>query len=339
MIHLAEIDADSPIPKYQQIVDAVSNSIKRGNLKRGQRLMSINEFSDEFLVSRVTVEKAYGILKEQGIITSTAGKGYYINKTDIDVQIKVLLIFNKISNYKKDIYTAFLKTLGTKASVDLKIHHFNPQILKSLVENQINDYDYFVIMPHFYDNETEAIETINSIPAEKLLLLDKKIPGFQHKCGAVYQDFENDIINALYDALPLLHKYLHLVMVHSQIVPSPPEKITGFKKFCMQNRISNRVIHEINEETVVSKGNAYIVTEDTDLANLIKNCLRSKLKVGSDIGIISYNETPLKEILLDGITVISTDHARMGSTAARLLLSNSCEQVKNPFELIKRASL
>jgi hypothetical protein len=33
----------------------------------------------------------------------------------------------------------------------------------------------------------------------------------------------------------------------------------------------------------------------------------TKLKVGKDVGIISYNETPWKQFILDGIITISTD--------------------------------
>jgi DNA-binding LacI/PurR family transcriptional regulator len=57
------------------------------------------------------------------------------------------------------------------------------------------------------------------------------------------------------------------------------------------------------------------------------------------VGIVSYNETPLKEILLDGITVISTDHEAMGTTAARMIMDKKLEKVKNPFKLILRNSL
>ena len=76
-----------------------------------------------------------------------------------------------------------------------------------------------------------------------------------------------------------------------------------------------------------------------DLVNLIKKSWSLHLKIGKDIGIISYNETPLKEILPDGITVISTDHEKMDQTAARLILRNSEEKIKNPFSLIIRNSL
>lgn len=339
MTPLLSIDTEAKTPKYLQIVDSITDAIRRGKLKRGQRLHSINELSDEFFLSRDTVERAYTLLRNQGVIQSVKGKGYYIRNTDIDVPIKVLLLFNKISNYKKQIYNAFIETLGPNAIVDLKIHHFNIAILKSLVENHLSDYNYFVIMPHFYDDFDEAIRIIRTIPPDQLIILDKKIPYYDLKCGAVYQDFENDIVDALEQGLDLLQKYNRLILVHSNLVPYPPEIVRGFRNFCLQNRFPYSIISEVGASTAVQRGEAYIVIEETDLANLIKSCRAKNLAIGKDVGLISYNETPLKEILLDGITVLSTDHVKMGETAARLILENGTEKIKNPFALIRRKSL
>ncbi|HEX2535217.1 MAG TPA: GntR family transcriptional regulator [Chitinophagaceae bacterium] len=339
MTPLLNIDTENKVPKYIQVVDAITDAIRRGKLKKGQRIHSINELSDEYLLSRDTVERAYTLLRNQGVIMSVKGKGYYIRNIDIDVPVKVLLLFNKISNYKKQIYNSFIQTLGKNAIVDLKIHHFNIQILRTLVENHLADYNYFVIMPHFYDDFDEAVRIIRSIPPEQLIILDKKIPYYDLKCGVVYQDFENDIVDALEQGLDLLAKYQSMVLVHPSLVPYPPEIVRGFRNFCMQNRIAYSIISEIDEKHEVEKGKAYIVIEETDLANLIKKCHKQQLTVGQDVGIISYNETPLKEILLDGITVLSTDHEKMGEMAARLILDNSREKIKNPFALIRRKSL
>ena len=339
MIPAFTIDIDNKTPKYLQVVGAITDAIRRGKLKKGQRLYSINELSDEFFLSRDTVEKAYTILRNQGIITSVKGKGYYIKQSDLHVQIRVLLLFNKISNYKKQIYNTFIQTLGEQAVVDLKIHHFSTQLFKSLVENNLSDYNYFVLMPHFYDDMEEAIRVIRCIPPEQLIILDKKIPTLDLKCGAVYQDFENDIIEALEQGLDLLKKYNKLYLVYPKLIPYPPEIRKGFINFCMQNNYEYEVIHEIDSNTVIRSKEAFIVIEETDLVSLIKQCRLNGLKIGKDVGIVSYNETPLKEILLDGITVISTDHNKMGETAANLILSNSTEKVKNPFVLIRRRSL
>jgi DNA-binding LacI/PurR family transcriptional regulator len=123
------------------------------------------------------------------------------------------------------------------------------------------------------------------------------------------------------------------------MVSYPVEIVTGFRNFCMQNNFSNQIVHEIKPGTEIERHAVYIVIEETDLVQLIKNCKSKKLKVGKNVGIISYNETPLKEILINGISVISTDHAKMGETAARLILENKQEKVKNPFTFIRRKSV
>ena len=339
MNNLLNIDLDNKVPKYMQIVDSITDAIRRGQLKKDQRIFSINEMSNEYFLSRDTVEKAYNILRGRGVISAIRGKGYFIKDVFVHVPIKVLLIFNKISNYKKQVYNAFIEAIGNDAIVDLKIHHYNTQIFKSLIDNHINEYNYFVVMPHFYEDQEEAYRVMRSIPANKLIILDKKVPVIDIKSAAVYQDFENDIVDALEQGLDLLKKYNELYLVFPKLVPYPSEIVRGFRKFCMQNDYKYEIISEINFNTVVRPGKAFIVIEETDLVNLIKKCRLKKLKIGKEVGIISYNETPLKEILLDGITVISTDHEKMGEAAAHLILQNSKERIKNPFKLIRRKSL
>ncbi len=327
------------MPIYLQIVNSITDAIRRGNYKKGERIYSINELSNEYFLARDTVQKAYNILHERGIITSVKGKGYYVNETDIDTTYRVLLLFSKISNYKRQIYNAFVDTLGKNAAVDIKIHHFNTGILKEHISTHLNDYDYFVIMPHFYDNPAEALTIIKTIPSDQLIILDKNIPYTDLNSAAVYQDFQNDIVDALEQGLDLLGKYDKLYLAYPDVDAYSPEIPVGFRKFCMQNNYKNAILPEINDDTVVSAREAYIVIEENDLCRLIRKAREQNLEIGKDVGIISYNDSPLKEILLDGITVMTTDHVKMGQTAAKFILDNSKEKIKNPFVLIKRKSL
>lgn len=322
-----------------QIVDSITDAIRRGNYKMGDRIYSINELSNEYFLARDTVQKAYNILHERGVITSVKGKGYYVQNTNIDVAYKVLLLFSKMSNYKKQIYNSFVQTLGKNAVVDIKIHHFNTALFSEHITSNINNYDYFVVMPHFYDDPARALEVIKSIPEEKLIILDKFIPLAGFHGAAVYQDFQNDIVEALENGLDLLSKYDKLFLVFPGGGKYSPEIVQGFRNFCLQNNFRNEVLDEINEHTTIAPKQAYIVIEESDLCNLIKKARAKNLPIGKDIGIISYNDSPLKEILLDGITVITTDHSQMGETAAKLILENRKEKIKNPFVLIRRGSI
>jgi len=339
MQNIFEIDSDKKTPKYLQIVNSITKSIKYGKLKKGDKIFSINELSNEFLLSRDTVQKAYKVLEETRIIVPVKGKGFYINRTDITRYYRILLLFNKMSNYKKQIYNSFIEAMGDKATVDLKIYHCDTEIFLNILDAHRHEYDYYIIMPHFYERAEEAYDAIAEIPKDQLLILDKELAYTKSGYAAVFQDFKNDIVAALESALDLLKKYKKLILVYPTATPYPYEILVGFKNFCMQYEFPFTIMNEVSNHADPRPFEAYIVIEETDLVNLIKRCRFKKLNIGKDVGIISYNETPLKEILLDGITVISTDHAKMGELAAQLILENRTERIKNDFSLIVRKSL
>ncbi|MES2731866.1 MAG: GntR family transcriptional regulator [Bacteroidota bacterium] len=328
-------------PKYKQVINSIIAEIEGGTLKRGQRIPSINELSEEYYLSRDTVEKAYTELRERGIVASVRGKGYYIDRVDLKNPFRVLLLFNKLSAYKKTIYHTFVNTLGDRCVVDLHIHHSNPKVFESLIVNNLGNYHYYAIMPHFYDSLDLVARTINKIPKDKLLLLDKDFKRLEGEYAAVYQDFEIDIHQALHSGMDLLRKYSKLILVdpYSASNPYPREIVAGFNNFCKEACFDYAIIPEINNNTELRSKEAYIVIEESDLVNLVKKCRTNGMKLGHDIGLLSYNDTPLKEILADGITVISTDHEKMGETAAHMIMDKEKTKLKNPFTLIRRNSL
>lgn len=89
----------------------------------------------------------------------------------------------------------------------------------------------------------------------------------------------------------------------------------------------------------IKSGTCYINIVERDLALLLEKILAQKLEVGKDVGIISYNETPLKKFILNGITTISTNFEYMGKAAAQLIKNKSKEHVEVPFDIIIRASI
>ncbi|MBD0286451.1 MAG: LacI family DNA-binding transcriptional regulator [Flavisolibacter sp.] len=78
---------------------------------------------------------------------------------------------------------------------------------------------------------------------------------------------------------------------------------------------------------------------EDDLVSLIEKIITTDYVIGKDIGIISYNETLIKKVLLNGITTISTDFQMMGEKTAELILNPSIEQVEVKFHLNLRNSL
>lgn len=327
----------SEVPKYKQVVDLVISDIESGIFKHGQRIPSINETSEELLLSRDTVEKAYVYLKKKGILSSVRGKGYYVNKTDVSRQVKVALIFNKLSNYKRSLYYSFIETLGAKASVDVFIYNYDLEQFSKIIDNNLASYDYYVILPHFKDENADVAGVIKKIPQEKVLIVDRNLETLKNY-PIVYQEYEKDIETALEQALDLIRKYkkLHLVFPLNQYYSK--YIIRGFRIFCQVNDIEFSIIDELKKSDV-RKNEAYVVISDDDLYRFIKMCKESGWKLGSDVGLVAYNDNPVKEILEDGITTISTNHDEIGRTAAEMILTRNFRRIKSPFELIRRNSL
>jgi DNA-binding transcriptional regulator YhcF (GntR family) len=331
-------DYYSATPKYLQLANSVIKAISEGKIKKDDSLPSINELSFEFEISRDTAEKGYKHLKKLGIIGSVAGKGYFIKCTELDQQLKIFLLFNKLSFHKKIIYDSFVKALGENALVDFYIYNNDFALFKRMIHNRKEDYTHFVIVPHYTDGEDNTIEVLKELPAEKLIILDKMVPDFTGDFGAVYEQFDKDLMETLEEALPLLGKYHTINIIFPEGTYHPREIIRGFTIFCRQYTFNYHIIHDI-AQVEIEPGNVYINLMETDLVVLIEKIMEKNLQVGQDVGVISYNETPLKKIILNGITTISTDFEMMGQTAARLVLEHSHEKIKNPFRLTLRASL
>ncbi|MFT7202702.1 MAG: DNA-binding transcriptional regulator YhcF (GntR family) [Algoriphagus sp.] len=337
-----KIHTESRTPKYMQVVNLILEDIERGKLKIGDRIPSINETSFDFLLSRDTVEKAYNELRDRGIITSVRGKGFYVNSTNMENKIKVLLLFNKLSSYKKIIYYSIVETLGDKATVDLQIHHYNLTLFESLLQRNLGEYHFYVVAPHFYDENSRpetAYELIKNIPSDKLLIIDRDVKDHENEFPGVCQDFARDIMEALESGITHLRKYERLILVFPKGELYPWEIIDGFKRFCYFHNFNNLILDGIDDEPLY-KGDSFIVLAETDLANIVKKSREQNLKLGQDVGVISYNETPLKEILADGITTISTDFSHMGRSIAEQILGKEDKiPIKNPFKLYLRKSI
>lgn len=332
------VDEYSVTPKYLQLTNSILSAIEAGKIKKDDLLPSINELSYELEISRDTAEKGYKTLKKIGVLGSVPGKGYYIISTDFRQTLKIFLLFNKLSAHKKIVYDAFVKALGDYVAVDFYIYNNDFALFKKLLVNRKSDYSHYVIIPHFIEGDENAHEVINTIPKEKLVLLDKKIPGVNGEYAAAYENFEKDIYNALEQARSQLSKYHTLKIIFPSNSYYPTEILKGFNRFCQQYAFSHKVVNKISEEPI-QEGEVYINLMEDDLVTLIERIITLKLKVGKQVGVISYNETPLKKIILNGITTISTDFRQMGAVAAELILENSRRHVEIPFYLTSRSSL
>jgi DNA-binding transcriptional regulator YhcF (GntR family) len=331
------INPESEVPKYRQVVNLIISDIETGIFKHGQRIPSINETSEELLISRDTVEKAYIRLKKMGVLSAVRGKGYFINQTNAYRKLRIALILNKLSNYKRNIYYSLSQTLGVKAGIDVFIYNHDIVQFETIIDNNLHNYDYFIILPHFSNEQADYAPVIQRIPKGKVIIADR-YPDDLKEYPAVYQEFENDIQSALKSGLHLLKKYqrLNLIFPSDQFYS---RRITrGFQIFCQIHGFRYTIIDQVREE-VISENEAYIIVSDDDLYRFIKILRARGWKAGHQAGVIAYNDNPVKEILEEGITTISTNHDEIGRLIGEMIIHRNFRKIRTPFEFVERKSL
>ena len=319
-------------PIYKQIVAEIEKAILNKKLFKNERLPSVNKVCLENNISRDTVLLAYEELKMKGIIYSITGKGYYVKTEEFTHLLHYFLLFDELNAFKEDLYTAFLKSLEGKARVDIYFHHFNPGMFRKLINDARGNYSKYIIMPSNLEGIEEVISTL---PESNVIILDQIRDTLSHY-PAIYQNFVHAVYESLLQSKKRLEKYNNIVLVFPGNKEPLGMKI-GFEKYCSDFFLEYDIIDSFNK-IQPQKGTVYIMPDDRDLVDVVEKSKNQKLAIGKDVGIISYNDTPLKKVVANGITTISTDFAAMGAELAQMLLQNKKLKIENPSRLILRHS-
>lgn len=330
--------SSSKIPKYRQLVNSIVKQIESGQLKEGDRLPSIIESSLDYNLSRDTVERGYKLLYQKGMITSVYRRGYFVDGPLVNMKMKIFFLLGEITERNRAIYRAFTKSFGKKALVDVFLYHYKGDIFQRILEENLGRYHYYMIAPHALEYTDDILKTIKKIPDDKLTIIDKDIDWLTSTCGTVCKNFENDTLQCLKQIKGRLGRYekLHLVIPEDEFCH--PGIISGFKIFCQANGWPYTIMDGLEEEEP-KKHQAYFIIDDKDLAIFIKRVREKGIKMGKEIGMVSFNDNGFKEILENGITVITSDSEKIGETAASIVLNDTKQKIVFQSKVIVRNSL
>ena len=327
---IISINSASDKPKYIQIVDSISDAISRGELNVGDGLPSVNQIIKDYSLSRDTIFKAYKELKDRGVVESVPNKGYFVSHGEK----KVFLLLDTIKAYKEVLYDAFQKGLPENYSHYVFFHHYDIDAFKRFVQNAMGKYSKFIVMP--FDND-EVAHVLEKIPKDKLLILDWKTQD-KANYNVLYQDFGEGLYSSLNVGVKSIKNYKKFIYIYPEYTNHPYESVVYFKKFCTDNSIEFSVQYK-SEELEVEHGNVYLSVSDRILGKILEQAKMRKLVMGTDVGVISYNETPMKQFINNGITVVSTDFKVLGQKAAQFVSSSNKMNICVETKLILRESL
>ena len=317
-------------PKYQQLVNAVVNAIAQNKLHVDDLLPSVNQVCEQQQMSRDTVFKAYSLLKKQGVINSVPNKGYFVAKETR----KVFLLLDTLKAYKEVLYESFIKSIPENVLIDVHFHHYNESHFEQLVRGSLGKYSEFIIMPFEGKNMRKILAML---PQDRLLIIDWNIPSYPHK-NVVFQDFGNGLQESLEKATSIIKGYESFNLLFPSYTHHPKTAVKSFEAFCKKNTIRYQIITD-SKNLDIQGQKAYLCVSDRMLGRFLKQCKEKNLELGVDIGVISYNETPMKQFINKGISVISTDFELLGKKAAEFVTTDQELHYQVPTTLTLRASI
>ncbi len=324
------INPQSNLLKFQQLIDSVNEAVSKNLLQVGDILPSVNQLCKESSLSRDTVFKAYAELKNRGVVESVPNRGYFVSKA----VTKVFLFLDTFKAYKEVLYGSFLDSLPENIAVDLHFHHYNIDDFEKIIKESLGKYTKYIIMN--FDHK-RVPEITSRIPAGKLLVIDWNV-NVEEGISTIYQDFGQSLYDSLESGLDLIRKYDRFIYLYPSLTYHPKISVSYFEKFCSDHRINSTILYDF-KKLDLQKGELYLMVSDRTLAKLLDQSHQKSFILGEDVGVISYNETPMKKYVKEGITVISTDFELMGKKIAEFVITGEKTNLIIPTKLTVRKSL
>ena len=170
------IDTNSKAAVYRQLVDAVTEAVRKGSLKAGELVPSMNALADELRISKETVKRAYNILSKNGILEARQGKGFYVADDSTKDSVSVLFLMDKFSIYKQEIVHGFHQVLTVKSEDTILLFNQDISLFEYFINENLGRYDYYIISPHFSldQNTQEKAMKIIKKSLEQMKKIDKE---------------------------------------------------------------------------------------------------------------------------------------------------------------------
>lgn len=323
--------------KQSRVVLSIIRSIEAGRLKVGDAIPSLTAMCVESGIGRDTVVKAYDRLKAMGVVEPLHGKGFFVATDRPNRSIRTLVMFDTLFNgFKERVVQGMVETAGDRARFDFFSHNFNDEaFVRTLLDKQ-SRYERLVVMPY----ESAAVkDCLARIDQDKLVLLDIDVAFPRKDCAVVRQDFDRELEHALDSGEMRFERYKRFELIFpDRIKQVPPGIRSACTRFCKRLGLPLAITPTFDPKRL-SPGTVYLVIDDNELVALIKELHLRDLRAGRDVGLISYNDTAMKEIVEGGVTVVSTDFRELGVVAARRILAPEKSDTLVPTRLIVRKTL
>ena len=224
------------IPAYRVIINDLTEKIKKGQYKPGEKLPSESQLTGEFSTSRITVTRALKELELKGIIYRIKGKGSFVSENTAERNKIISLIiphksdfFSGGQQYIRSVYK-YCKKAGYLCSV-----HYSEQsstrerdILEELMDHNIAG----VILYPINSRNIDAISQL-LISGCPIILLDRKLDEID--IPVVESDNLNGAFQAVQYMINMGHK--RIAFIGELDSYSAKERYKGYCRALYENKI------------------------------------------------------------------------------------------------------
>lgn len=336
------LQPDSRTPKYQQLINSLVVGIEKGGIKQGDRLPSINELSEQHLLSKETVERAYHELHHRGLVVSVARRGYFVSEQTATRRIRVLLLVGEITTTNQVLYQSLLSAAGRNTKIDVFTYGYRTEIFREVLDSFAEYYHHVVLVPDLIEENDALTRTLLRLANTNLIVLGqnlKRLPDDRYL--SVTTNIGQEFYQLLNEHLAAISRYdaLNLILPDQAYIDTG--YITAFRRFGEKHRLRYHLSDSLAGETV-QPNQLYITVDDTDLVEAIRQMQQQDLVAGRDVGIISLRDSCLHELLAGGITAVANQPESIGYRAGKLLRQSfepgSQRHWHQPIQLIRRAT-
>ena len=330
-----EIKKLTDIPSYtknDRFVQGMINAINDKIIGQDEMLPSVNKLIKELGFSRETIMKGYKDLISRGIVESKNRLGYFVGNGNTEQTLSVALLMYNLDTFEEQFYRNFRHALGVNVHLNTYFHHGDIEIFETILKQIRGKYGMYVVAPIPH---SKTMELLDIIPRNKLLMFDRFEPldgDFNH----ITQEFGQSSYDIFAKLAPKIRQFDEMIFYHSPDSLDPKEIVRSFKKFLKDFKIKGHIENEYLPGSV-KKGKVYFTLDNFALWQIMRDCNSQKLKPGKDLGVLSSNDEPAKEIV--GITTFSADFSNMGRMAGLAVLNKEKIQLTVPMILFERNTL
>jgi len=369
-----QLNKQSPIPLYQQLLNWIRETIVTGQLKPGARLPTEDELIAELGISRVTVRQALGAAVEEGLLVRVAGRGTFVaEKTD------AITTHGFIGYVVPTLAHSFnvQHLLGVESVMKQEGYHLIFSTSDGRLDREnlsLKQLDYqgvagFIVSPLYNDSPDRYLKELVE-KGSHVVQIDRNVAGLQadlvsvdhyrggyaivkHLINQGYTDilFFGRLPLELYSISERYRAYL-TALEDAGLTPRPPILIRDDKGETDEQSIQ-QVVRQPDHPKIAGlikwykEGNlpqAIVAMNDLHALLILEAAHYAGLRVPEDIAIVGFDDLDFTSSLHPPLTTVAQPPFEIGFNAAKKLIArirgdkSPIESIALPHRLVIRSS-